>query len=95
MQNAKRGIKLFRKLTMMTLMASGVATGVSGCGTASTATSVPANHGNTGTQPVGRPIPGGTITFAETPQANLNWFLPLFNVQDDGIDNSQLALQRS
>ncbi|MCY0894779.1 MAG: peptide ABC transporter substrate-binding protein [Alicyclobacillaceae bacterium] len=91
MQNAKSATKSFCKITMMALMASGVATVVSGCGTASTVTSVPANHGNTVTQPVGRPIPGGTITFAETPQANLNWFLPLFNVQDDGIDNSQLV----
>lgn len=36
---------------------------------------------------------GGAIEFAEAPQTNLTWFIPMFNAANDSVANSQLIDQ--
>lgn len=53
------------------------------CGTTATTSSTASNH----------PTSGGTIEYAELPQSNLNWFLPLVNTGFDSVANFQLIYQ--
>ncbi|SHJ76982.1 peptide ABC transporter substrate-binding protein [Alicyclobacillus tolerans] len=75
-----------RKISSMVFIGLGLCMAVTGC-----ASQTP-SKGTAGQTVNGtvHPTPGGTIIFAEPPQANLNWFFPLFNIQDDGVDNAQL-----
>lgn len=60
-----------------------LALGASACGSTSASPKAPSNHVN----------PSGVIEFAELPQSNLNWFLPLVNTGFDGVENFQLIYQ--
>lgn len=45
------------------------------------------------TKPATKPVAGGVINYAEPPQSNLNWFLPVVNAGFDSIQNFQFIFQ--
>ncbi|MCI0182424.1 peptide ABC transporter substrate-binding protein [Sulfoacidibacillus ferrooxidans] len=73
-----------RRAWMVGALTCGLTLLVTGCGTSSSHQNSSSNSSSA------KQTPGGTIIFAEYPQSNLNWFFPLFNEQDDGVDNAQV-----